>query len=77
MSFCEVNEGTNYMKDDIQRHEVSLFSQEVMGKIKAVSEYLKVVSKKDIEEYYKEHGTYNGIEEWINSIKNQSDENNQ
>lgn len=65
------------MKEDIQRHEGSLFAQEVMGKIKAVSEYLKVGSKEVIEEYYKEHGTYNGIEEWINSIENQSDENNQ
>lgn len=65
------------MKDDIQRHEGSLFLQEVKGKITAVSEYLKVGSKKDIEKYYKEHGTYNGIEEWINSIENQSDENNQ
>ncbi len=50
--------------------------QHVMERIQVVSEYIKTNGVDMIEKYYQEHGTYNGIEEWINSIENQSDKNN-
>ncbi len=50
-----------------QNAESSRFVREVMGRIGAMRKYLNVGSKQDIEEYYKKHGTYSGIEDWIST----------
>ncbi len=55
------------MKVSKQNTENSQFAREVMSKIEAIRKYLKVVSLEDIEEYYKKHGTYAGIEDWISA----------
>ncbi len=54
------------MKVNKQNTENSQFAREIMSKIEAIRKYLKVGSLEDIEEYRKKHGTYNGIEDWIN-----------
>ncbi len=54
------------MKVRKQGMESSRFAREIMSKIEAIRKYLKVGSLEDIEEYRKKHGTYNGIEDWIN-----------
>lgn len=47
-----------------------------MERIRVIGECIKTNGVGMIEKYYQENGTYNGIEDWINSIENQSDENN-
>lgn len=64
------------MISGIEKNEDIPLVQHVMGRIRVIKEYIKTNGVGMIEKYYQEHGTYNGIEEWINSIENQSDENN-
>lgn len=64
------------MISGIEKNKDIPFVQHVMEKIHVIDEYIKIYGADIIEKYYQEHGTYNGIEDWINSIKNQSDENN-
>lgn len=55
------------MKVNKQNTASSRFVREVMERIGAMREYLNVGSVQDIEEYYKKHGTYSEIEEWIST----------
>lgn len=41
-----------------------------------IDEHIKTNGADMIEKYFQEHGTYNGIEEYIKSIENQPDKNN-
>ena len=55
------------MKVNKQNTASSRFVRKVMERIRAMRKYLNVGSKQDIEEYYKKHGTYSGIEDWIST----------
>ncbi len=55
------------MKVNKQNTASSRFVRKVMERIRAMRKYLNVGSKQDIEEYYKKHGTYSGIEDWVST----------
>lgn len=55
------------MKVSKQNMEITEFVRKVMGRIEAMRKHLNVGSKQDIEEYYKKHGTYSGIEDWVST----------
>ncbi len=61
--------GTNMKTNDCDNESTS-FVQNVMKKIQPISEYTKNGNTELIELYYQEHGTYDGVEEWLKSLKN-------
>lgn len=58
------------MKTNDCDNESASFVQSVMKKIQLISKYMKNDNAELIELYYREHGTYDGVEEWLKSLKN-------